>query len=37
MEKEIVWSDTAKNDLLNIVSYLQFNWHSKVLDNSKSI
>ncbi len=33
MEKEIVWSNTAKNDLLSIVSYLKVNWPSKVLDD----
>ena len=37
MEKEIVWTDIAKNDLRNIISYLEVNWPSKVLEDFNSI
>ena len=33
MEKEIVWTDIAKNDLQNIFHYLEANWPSKVQDD----
>ena len=33
MEKEIVWTDFAKNDLQNIFHYLEANWPSKVQDD----
>jgi addiction module RelE/StbE family toxin len=32
MEKEIVWSNTAKTDFLNIVSYVHDNWTMTVFD-----
>jgi plasmid stabilization system protein ParE len=35
MDKEIVWTDIAKNDLKNIFSYLQINWPPEVLDSIK--
>lgn len=37
MDKEIVWTDIAKNDLKNIFSYLKINWPSRVLDDFISV
>jgi addiction module RelE/StbE family toxin len=37
MDKEIVWTDIAKNHLKNIFSYLQINWPPEVLDDFNSV
>ncbi len=33
MEKEIVWTETAKTDFWGIIFYLNSSWPAKVLDN----
>ena len=33
MEKEIVWTETAKTDFWEIIFYLNNSWPEKVLDN----